>query len=91
MRIIALVLSSLTLTGCEGRVDHLAECEEALKDSLQSTASFSLVSATGDYRPSGARYVMAFNDLSEAGEAVSGTAVCAFDGGAAIITTNTVH
>ncbi|HWK41622.1 MAG TPA: hypothetical protein VNR60_06785 [Croceibacterium sp.] len=69
----------------------MAECDDAIKASLDDPASYARISASGDYRPEFARYAVTFYGLSGVGERMRGEAVCAFDGGDAIITTNTAH
>ncbi|HWK42631.1 MAG TPA: hypothetical protein VNR60_11950 [Croceibacterium sp.] len=91
MKIYTITLIMLVLAGCGGLDDHLAECDDAIRASLDDPASYARVSVNGDYRPKFARYSVTFHGLSGSGERLRGEAVCAFDGGGAIITTNTAH
>jgi uncharacterized lipoprotein NlpE involved in copper resistance len=86
-----LVAVSFTLVGCNQREEHLALCDDAIESILKSVASYTRTDAKGDYRPQGARYVITYEAASHISGHSNETAVCAFDGGAAIITTNTFH
>ena len=85
------ILGMLTVGGCGGSVSHLAQCDAAIESSLAGFTSYTRLSGSGTHRKLGARYVVEYSVKDASGLLSNATAVCAFDGGAAIITTNTLH
>ncbi|GEM_PF-2694351 len=82
---------ALAAAACDGSVAHLAECDAAIERSLVGFTNYTRSAGSGTHRKLGARYVVDYSVKDGAGVLSNATAVCAFDGGAAIITTNTLH
>jgi hypothetical protein len=85
------ILGASAAAACDGSVAHLAECDAAIERSLAGFTNYTRSAGSGTHRKLGARYVVDYSVKDAAGVLSNATAVCAFDGGAAIITTNTIH